>query len=127
LRTVTIAMNSGTLVKVAAKTAAEVCKRFTLSEPAQKLLRPELTPRQFLDLLVEKQQPIDAVRFLAYGLPKPEAVWGACLCVRSVAGVDLPPKAAALRRRNGSPTPEKTRHIGINVVKYRQSGGASAL
>jgi hypothetical protein len=90
-----MAMSAGTLVKVSAKTAAEVCQRFKLGDEAQKLLRPEQTPKQYLDVLVEKQQPLDAVKLLAYALPKAEAVWWACLCVRHVAGAKPADKVAA--------------------------------
>ena len=37
----------------------------------------------------------DAVRFLAHALPKREAVWWACLCVRKAAGANPPPPAQA--------------------------------
>jgi hypothetical protein len=87
-------MSNG-LVKVTAKTAAEVCKHFPLGEEAKKLLRDAMTPAQFLDALIEKQQFPDAVRFLAHALPKREGVWWACLCSRSVAGSSPPPKIAA--------------------------------
>jgi hypothetical protein len=85
----------GTFTRVSAKTAAEICKRFSLEEPAKKLLRDDLTPRQFLDLLLQQKHHLDAVRLLAYALPKQEAVWWACLCARSVAGANPPPKVAA--------------------------------
>jgi hypothetical protein len=88
-------MSRGVLSKVSAKTAAEVCKRFALGEPAKKLLRDDLTPGQFLELLLGQQQHLDAVRLLANGLPKQEAVWWACLCARSAAGTNLAPKTAA--------------------------------
>ena len=84
-------MSNG-LVKVAAKTAAEVCKHFPLGEEAKKQLRDGMTPAQFLDALIEKQQFPDAVRFLAHALPKREGVWWACLCSRSVAGSSPAPK-----------------------------------
>src|SRR4051794_21799720 len=74
------------LERETARTAAEVCERFTPGEPARGLLRPGLTPRQFLELLIEKEEVPDAVGFLAHALPKREAVWWACLCARSVAG-----------------------------------------
>ena len=86
---------SGELAKVTAKTAAEVCKHFPLGEEAKKLLRDGLTPVQFLNMLIEKQQFPDAVRFLAHALPKREAVWWACLCSRVIAGSNPPPKIAA--------------------------------
>jgi hypothetical protein len=88
-------MSQGTLTKVSAKTAAEICTRFKLGERAKEFLRENLTPRQFLDLLLQHQQFVDAVRLLAHGLPKPEAVWWACLCGRSAAGANPPPKVAA--------------------------------
>ena len=81
--------------KVTAKMAAEVCKHFPLGEEAKKLLRDGLTPAQFLDILMDKQQFPDAVRFLAHALPKREAVWWACLCGRAVAGPNPPPQIAA--------------------------------
>jgi hypothetical protein len=84
-----------TLSKVSAKTAAEVCKRFPLGDDAKKLLRDDHTPRQFLDILLAQKQNVDAVRLLAHALPKPEAVWWACLCARHVAGANPPPKVAA--------------------------------
>jgi len=88
-------MSSNGLVKITAKTAAEVCKHFALGDEAKKLLRDGLTPAQFLDTLIEKQQFPDAVRFLAHALPKQEAVWWACVCARSVGGSNPPPKIAA--------------------------------
>lgn len=90
-------MSTGTLTKVTAKTAAEVCKLFPLGDEAKPLLRDTLAPRQFLDLLVEKQQFLDAVRFLAHALPKREAVWWACLCARVTAPTPPPPQAAAVQ------------------------------
>jgi hypothetical protein len=88
-------MSSNGLVKITAKTAAEVCKHFQLGDEAKKLMRDGLTPAQFLDTLIDKQQFPDAVRFLAHALPKQEAVWWACVCARAVAGSNLPPKIAA--------------------------------
>src|SRR5262245_52976244 len=41
------------LAKVAAKTAADVCQRFEIGKEAKALLRDGMTPRQYLDLLVE--------------------------------------------------------------------------
>ncbi|HYT94445.1 MAG TPA: hypothetical protein VEL76_37365 [Gemmataceae bacterium] len=91
-------MSTGTLTKVTAKTAVEICKLFPLGDEAKKLLRDGLTPPQYLDVLIEKQQYVDAVRFLAHALPKREAVWWACLSVRAGLGTTLPaPQATALQ------------------------------
>ena len=74
------------LSRVAVKTAAEVCGRFDIGEEAKALLRPGLSPGQYLELLREKNKLPAAIQFLAFALPKPEAVWWACRCVREGAG-----------------------------------------
>jgi hypothetical protein len=82
-----------------AKTAAEICKRFPLSQDAVKLLRDGMEPRPFLDLLIEKLHHADAVRFLAHSMPKREAIWWACLCSRPAAGgAAVPPPVAAAQK-----------------------------
>jgi hypothetical protein len=59
------------------------------SPTAVKIQRDDLTPRQFVDALVEAGQYSDAVDFLAHALPKREAVWWACLGVRHALGFGL--------------------------------------
>ena len=83
-------MSTDNLAKVTAKTAAEVCARFALAPDAQALLADKLTPKQFLDLLVAREQLPDAVKLLAYALPKREAVWWASQCVRRWYGAEPP-------------------------------------
>jgi hypothetical protein len=89
-------MSQGTLTKVTARTAAEVCRAFPLGDEAKKLLRDGMTPRAFLDELIAKKHYPDAVRFLAHALPKREAVWWACLCARQayIGGADAKIMAA---------------------------------
>jgi hypothetical protein len=90
-------MSNGALVKVTAKTAAEIYKLFAPSDEAKKLATDSLPPKQALDLLIDKGQLADAVQFLAHALPKREAVWWACLCARAAAGTSpTPPISAAL-------------------------------
>jgi hypothetical protein len=84
-------MNGRVLAKVEAKTALEVGQRFPVSDAARKLLRPDLTPAQYLETLMEQQKYPDAIRFLAYALPKREAVWWACGCVRGTLDATCPP------------------------------------
>jgi hypothetical protein len=92
-------MPSGPLLKFTAKTAQEVCARFELSEEARALARSGQTPAQCLDTLMDKQLFPDAIRFLAHGLPKREAVWWACYCAKTAAGSNLPaPESAAIQR-----------------------------
>jgi hypothetical protein len=91
-------MSDRAFSRVPAATAAEVCQRFRLSRAAAELLRDDLTPGPFLDLLVGRRLFKDAASFLAHALPSREAVWWAVLCVREAAGPVPPePAAAALR------------------------------
>ncbi|MCI0461363.1 MAG: hypothetical protein L0Z62_30815 [Gemmataceae bacterium] len=52
-------------------------------------------PHEELDLLLENQRYPEAVRLVAQALPKREAVWWACQCVRQAGGPQLPATAAA--------------------------------
>jgi hypothetical protein len=73
------------LKKVEAKTAGEICAALELSEPARKLLDDQVSPAGFLARVSEAGLMPDAVRFLAHAMPKREAVWWACECVRAAA------------------------------------------
>jgi hypothetical protein len=64
-----------------------------LSEAAKTLLTTNHTVRQYLDTLLAAPLPVDALRVLAVGLPKPEAVWWACVGV--LLGIPKPWKAEA--------------------------------
>jgi pSer/pThr/pTyr-binding forkhead associated (FHA) protein len=75
---------------VESPTAAEVCTVFELDDDARALLDPKQTPREFLTLLTKRQLFSDAIRFLAHALPKPEAVWWACQCLKTTLGDKLP-------------------------------------
>jgi hypothetical protein len=66
----------------------DLCERAKVEEGAKALLKDEHTPRQFLELLTGKGLFLDAIRFLAYALPKREAVGWGCLCVRHSMGTE---------------------------------------
>jgi hypothetical protein len=53
-------------------------------------------PLVFLQSLMRSETPEDAVAFSAYLLPRREAVWWACQCVRSLAPSRSPAEDAAL-------------------------------
>jgi hypothetical protein len=89
-------MATGNLVKIKARTAAEICENLELDEESQKLLTPALTPGEFLDALMAQELWIDACRFLALALPKREAVWWALLCAKTDPA-PTPPATAALQ------------------------------
>src|SRR5262245_56949863 len=63
------------------RSAAAVGATIDFRGSGRALLRDDLTPRQFFDLLVEKEEFEDAIRFLAHALPKRAAVWWGCLCL----------------------------------------------
>ena len=117
-------MSDKAFSRVPAATAAEVCQRFRLGREATALLRDDLAPGQFLDLLVDRQLFKDATSFLAYALPNREAVWWAVLCAREAVGPAPPgPAASALRAAEAwvrDPSEENRRAPPGSV----QAGGA---
>ena len=88
-------MEIGTLPKIKAPRAAELCRAFEPEQAGRALLAEDPTPAQFLAGLVDAGQFMDALRFLAQALPKREATWWACLCVRSTLDPAAPPTDTA--------------------------------
>ncbi len=86
----------GTWTRVPAKKASEVCARFQLGAEARPLLNGDAAPEAFLVALAGAGQLADAARFLAHALPKREALWWACQCVRQADATAAPEQAAAL-------------------------------
>jgi hypothetical protein len=72
----------------------DFCLEIGIGRIAKLYLRPELTPRQYFGRLLVHDEPGDAVRFQTFSLPKREAVWWACLCLRSVSDPMRKPKQA---------------------------------
>lgn len=74
------------LVKITAKTASEVCKKFALGDEAKPLLKENMTAGQFIAALTQQELFSDAIKFLAQALPKPESVFWAYSCAKMSAG-----------------------------------------
>ncbi|SHF77257.1 hypothetical protein SAMN04487965_2665 [Microbulbifer donghaiensis] len=72
------------LIKIQALTAAELLKHFEVSEEAEEHVVPETAPEVSIDRLMEAGLYPDAIKLLAHGLPKREAVWWACLSARDI-------------------------------------------
>jgi hypothetical protein len=72
----------------------DFCLEIGIGRIAKLYLRAGLTPRQYFARLLVHNEPGDAVRFQTYSLPKREAVWWACLCLRSVSDPMRKPKQA---------------------------------
>jgi hypothetical protein len=62
----------------------EICRDFELQEESRDCLSKEHVPERFVEKLVRAKLYADAIRFLAYGLPKLQATWWSCVCVRIV-------------------------------------------
>jgi len=71
--------------------AVDYGRRLKLSDAAKELLTDDQLPKGFVDLLVEKELFPDALRYVAFVLPKPIAVGWGCECVEQVFPRDLTP------------------------------------
>lgn len=65
----------------APKMAVDVAQGIKLSEPARRLLLPEMTQEHYFDVLNRSQLYQDAIRLLARLLAPKPAIWWGCLCV----------------------------------------------
>lgn len=74
-------MNHTPGTRFSAATAAEAARDCELGDEARRLLHGALTPAAYVAALQERACYDDALRFLAYALPKRAAVWWACLCL----------------------------------------------
>lgn len=71
--------------KLKVDTAAELLVHFELADEASaQHLVPDTHPRVTVERLMDAACFLDAVKLLAHGLPKREAVWWACLAARAV-------------------------------------------
>jgi hypothetical protein len=84
-------MELGALRKITALAATEVAAGLELSEKAAAALKPGLRPGEYLGILIDAGLWPDAIRFLAFALPRREGVWWACLAARGSLGPDAPP------------------------------------
>src|SRR5271157_934157 len=62
----------------------QLCARAKVGDEAKALLTDEFSTKEFIALLVEKELFPDALRLVAYLLPKREAIGWGCLCVRHI-------------------------------------------
>jgi hypothetical protein len=74
---------------------ADICRGLKLSPEARALGAPGIAAPALFDAFVAERLHADAVRFLARGLPKREAVWWACLCARDRLTPETPPEVLA--------------------------------
>ena len=79
--TQTVAEQSFT--KITQANAQLLCQAFELDEAASALLSDNPSSAAYIQRLIEHALYTDAVKVLAHALPKREATWWACLCVRN--------------------------------------------
>lgn len=89
-----IGMRTADTVLRSGETAELVCERAGLSEEARALLADGREPRAFVEHLSELGLYRDAIAFLAWVLPRREAVWWAWACAGDVAGEQPAPADA---------------------------------
>ncbi|MBI3411157.1 MAG: hypothetical protein HY040_22715 [Planctomycetes bacterium] len=120
-------------VKFLTERAAGICDRFALGEQAALALSNEMTALRFLEVLAEKQLFPDGVRVLAHGLPKRDAVWWACLCLREALGgspsAKVKPALEAAEKWAKSPSEENRRDAKMagEIAGYGTPAGLAAL
>lgn len=68
-------INVSALLKLKRGTTSDLCKYFKLSDEANNFLSSTPEPKDFLQMLIDKEQYIDAVNFLAHNLPLRESIW----------------------------------------------------
>jgi hypothetical protein len=121
----------GTLKKITAE-AAETCR---LAAEGGHVLAPAQTASapDYLQELVAAGKLNEAVHFLAYALPKREAVWWACLCARAAGGANVsPPVKTALEAAEAwvyKPTDDNRRACMTNAqtTKFDAPGAWAAV
>jgi Family of unknown function (DUF6931) len=70
----------------APRTPAELAGLAKLGDGAMGLLAPELSHRAFVQKMMEAEQHQDAVKYIAYALPRREGVWWAWVTAKRAAG-----------------------------------------
>ena len=88
-------MSPATQATPAGQTVARLVEVSELEEESRALFTAEQGPREFLQVLIEKERLADAVRLLAHALPRREGVWWAWVCARRAAGETPAPRVKA--------------------------------
>ncbi len=113
--------------------AATLAARVKLGDEARALLQREWSARQYLEALLAAGHLLDAIRFLAWALPRREAVWWACQCIRAANLPEGPPEdaaALAAAEKWASSATEDHRRAAFaagEAVKFETPAGLAAL
>ncbi|MGO8788426.1 MAG: DUF6931 family protein [Terriglobia bacterium] len=77
-------MGSDGVEKTPASPLRQLCDRAKLGDETITLLTDDFTTKEFIGLLIKKELFRDAIRLVAYLLPKREAIGWGCLCMRHI-------------------------------------------
>lgn len=113
--------------------AVTLCAKLTLSEVAQQIATPTMQPPEFVERLLQSRSYPDALRVIAFTLPKPRAVLWAVDMVKSIGGairpgIDEDAIAAAIAWAQ-APEEAKRRQAqtAANATKMQTAAGWIAL
>ena len=115
------------------KKAADVCTQFYLGDGAKKLLTPDLSAEEFVKLLTQKKEYVDAIRVLAYALPKQTAIKWASACAQHFAQSHGSDKSAAaleaVHKWLAEPSDENRREAkrAADEAEFTTPAGSTAL
>jgi len=82
-------MKNGSHKDVRRISAAEICARFDLNRAAHSLLKPDMSVREFAEILIANDQYAGAIDLIAHALSSRHAVWWGCLCLQHSCGQSL--------------------------------------
>jgi hypothetical protein len=115
------------------KKATEVCEPFYPGDAAKKLLTPDISTEQYLKLLLQNKLYVDAMRVLAYALPKQQAIAWAGGCARQFSEAYPSDKSTAaleaVQRWLADPS-EENRRTAVKVAEqaeFNTPAGSAAL
>ena len=125
-------MSTAPAAATLSRNAIDVCKDVRLGDDARALLAKKPTVGQYIAILSEKGLLTDTCRVLAFALPKREAIWWACQCVRQANAAGGAKGTAALNaaERWVAAPDEKTRRAAYAAAEdagYGTPAGCAAI
>jgi hypothetical protein len=121
------------LARVKTATAAEILARYEPSKDAAALADGKIAPHPYVERLLDGQLFEDAIAFLAYALPRREALWWAHGCAKEITPPDakkeLVAALAAAEKWVAEPTDESRRAamVAAEAATYGNPQGCVAL
>jgi hypothetical protein len=112
--------------------ADELAKVAPLEPESKSLLRPTYSPKQFVDELTAAGHHPDAIRLMAFLLPRREAVWWAATCLRAVPKLSEPPFDVAIKAAEkwAADPSDENRRASFNAgqtVEFAHPSGLAAV